>query len=317
MGESSAGAKPFLRILLGPTASGKESAAVACAKMIGGEIVSVDSMKIYRTLDIGTAKASEKIRADVPHHCLDIADPEENFSVGRYVEEAEKAIVSVVARGKVPILSGGTALYYKGLLEGLFDGPSADADLREEFNRRAETEGVEKLYAELAEVDPQAAEKIHPNDLRRIVRALEVAKLTGQPISSQQTQWVGAEYRYPCALAALDWPREVLYARIEKRVDLMMAEGLLEEARQVYEKRDYLSRTPLQAVGYKEFFSYFSGETDLAEAVELLKKNTRNLAKSQMTWFRKFPCEWIAMDEKMNLTEVVEKSIAAWSRQLQ
>lgn len=313
--------RPLLHILLGPTASGKERTALACAKTLGGEIVSVDSMKIYRGLDIGTAKPSPEMRATVPHHCLDLADPSELFSVARYVEAAEKAIDAITATDKPVILSGGTALYYKGLLEGLFEGPGADPALREELKQRAREEGAAALHAELVQRDPVTAGKVHPNDIRRVVRALEVVLLTGTPISEHQAQWASNDEKqpdmqdiFPNCIVGLAWPRDVLHQRIAQRVDRMMEAGLLNEARRVYDMRETLSRTPLQAVGYKEFFDYFDGKATLEEAVDLLKRNTRHLAKSQMTWFRKFPCTWIEMDEELSVDEVAQAVMNAWTR---
>lgn len=310
---------PRLRILLGPTASGKESIALAIARQLSCGIISVDSMKVYTHLDIGTAKASAAVRAEVPHACIDLVEPTEEFTVARYLEAAETAIAACVEKGETPLLSGGTALYYKNLLEGLFDGPGEDPALRDELKQRAEAEGADALYAELKEVDPVAAEKLHPHDVRRVVRALEVHALTGQPLSAWQTQWRDSHtdetYRYAFSMVALDWPRELLYKRIEARVDRMMEAGLVEEARWVHACRDTIARTPLQAVAYKELFPYFNGETSLDEAVDTLKKNTRHLAKSQMTWFRKFPCQWLPMREGESAEATAARVLAAWQAQ--
>ncbi len=315
---TAAAPRPFLRILLGPTCSGKERLALACAERLGGEIVSVDSMKLYRGLDVGTAKPAAADRARVPHHCLDLVDPGAEFSVARYLEAAEAAIAAIAARGRPVVLSGGSALYYKALLEGLFPGPGADPEVRAVLREQAAQEGPEVLHARLAELDPAAAARIHPRDLRRLVRALEVHSLTGRPIGEWQQEWqrgardTTAGWRYPAAVVGLDWPREELYRRIHERVDRMLAAGLLEEARGVYERRAELGRTPLQAVGYKEFFPYFAGELPLAEAVELLKKNTRHLAKSQLTWFRKFPVAWLPMSPELTPEAAVPAVLRRW-----
>jgi len=301
--------RPMIHIILGPTASGKERTALEYAKLISGEIVSVDSMKIYKHLDIGTAKATAAMREEVPHHLIDFIEPTESFSVAEFVKHADDAIQDIAGRGKVPVLSGGTALYYKGLLEGIFDAPPSDPSLRQQLKDEAEHDGHgHNLHARLQQADPRAAEKIHPNDLRRLVRALEIVILTGKPLSQQQQQWAGFQeniadnglkpIRYTCKMMGLQWPREDLYARIETRVDRMISEGLEQEARMVYEQRNFYNRTPLQAVGYKEFFPYFYGSCARNEAVNVLKKNTRHLAKSQMTWFRKFPSSWLQMGEK-------------------
>ncbi len=321
-------ARPFLRILLGPTASGKEAVAVFCARAYGTDVISVDSMKIYRGLDIGTAKASAACLSEIPHHCVNLIPPTETFSVAEYVAAAGEAIDSVAKRHCKPLLSGGSALYYKGLLQGLFDGPSADPALRQHLKDRAREEGGGVLHQELAAVDPVTAGKVHPNDLRRVIRALEVHALTGKPISAQQLEWQKdvngaaagqidghASLRYPCSIVGLGWPRETLYARIEKRVDRMLEQGLVDEAREVYQQRAGLSHTPVQAVGYKEFFAYFAGEETLGEAVDRLKKNTRHLAKSQMTWFRKFPCTWIERREGMSTEEVGIRVMTHWDEE--
>lgn len=293
-----------LTIILGPTASGKEAAAFALAQKIGGEIVSVDSMKIYRQLDIGTAKADAAKRAAVTHHCLDIVDPTQEFSVAQYQQAADQAIADIAARGKPVLLSGGTALYYKALLEGLFEAPEKDETLRKELYAFAEQEGNAALYARLVAADSIAAAKLHANDIRRVVRALEIITLTGEPISARQQEWSGfhgeghafaGELRYPVRIFKLERERPELWQRIEARIERMVQAGIGDEARFVYDNRDQFTRTPLQAVGYKEFFPYFAGEATFAQAVERLTINTRQLAKSQTTWFRKFPGETIAL----------------------
>lgn len=315
--------RPVLHIVLGPTASGKERTALECARLLNGEIISVDSMKIYRTLDIGTAKATAAMREAVRHHLLDVAEPTESFSVADFVRLADAAIADIHARGKTVVLSGGTALYYKGLLEGLFDSPPSDQELRQRLQREAEESGTQTLHDRLRQADSKAAGRIHPNDLRRLVRALEIITLTGKPLSAQQQEWAGFQdgngdnrmrpTRYACRIVALDWPRETLYARIAERVRRMMAQGLLEEARRVHEHRDTYNRTPLQAVGYKEFFPYFDGCSSESDAVELLTKNTRHLAKSQLTWFRKFPCAWLPMGEGETAESTARRVVAAWN----
>lgn len=302
-----------LNIILGPTASGKESSAFIIAQNMKAGIISVDSMKVYRNLDIGTAKASTQMREIIPHYCLDIADPTEDFSVGRFQNAADGGIAQLTRNGKKVILSGGTALYYKAILEGLFDAPVKDETLREKLRDFAAQYGNDALYARLLAQDPKAAKKIHTNDLRRVIRALEIIELTGKPISQKQQQWSGfhndeerfrTPLRYSFKMVRLDWPREELYRRIELRVDKMLEEGLEGEARYVFDNRDTFSRTPLQAVGYKEFFPYFRHECNLQDAIELLKKNTRHLAKSQLTWFHKFPAQGVALSPGMSANDI-------------
>lgn len=294
--------RPLLRVIVGSTASGKERLALAVAQRLGGEIVSVDSMKIYRGLDVATAKASPADRVRVPHHCLDLVEPTVDFSAADFVAAADRAIRDIARRGRTPILSGGTAFYYKALLDGLFAGPSADAAVRGELEEKAARAGPEALHAELARLDPAAARKIHPSDLRRLVRALEVIRLTGGPISARQREWAGfhdasndgsppffSKPRYPFVMARIVRDRADVHARIRDRVGLMREMGLEDEARKVYERRAELSRTPLQAVGYKEFFPYFAGEQTWDEAAERLILDTNKLVRGQDTWFRKFP----------------------------
>ncbi len=313
--------RPTIHIIAGPTASGKESAAYHIAQKMSAEIVSVDSMKIYRQLDIGTAKATPQMRQNVPHHCLDIAQPENEFSVADYQAAADQAIADIAARGKTVILSGGTALYYKAILEGIFEAPPKDEALREEYKNFAAAHGNDALFEKLKAQDPQAAGKLHPNDTRRVIRALEIIKLTGQPISARQQQWSGfhddnegfsGNLRYPFKMVWLNWERDELYRRIELRVDKMIDTGLEDEAKMVWQNRGNYARTPLQAVGYKEFFPYFSGECSLAEAVDTLKKNTRHLAKSQCTWFRKFPATALVPQTGESQDDVCNKILSAW-----
>jgi tRNA dimethylallyltransferase len=332
-------ARPFLRILLGPTASGKERVALRAAGSLGAEIVSVDSMKIYRGLAVGTAQPTAEDLARVPHHALALVPPTESFSVREYLARAEAAIAAIAARGRPVLLSGGTPLYYKALLAGLFDGPPADEALRAELGARAAREGPETLHAELARVDPAAAKRLHPNDLRRVVRALEVHRLTGEPISDRQVQWTeadgappggadsgsapgmpsdpppGAEpgRRYPAALVGLRWGRAELEKRIRARVARMLDAGLLAEAREVWRQRETLARTPLQAVGYKEFFPHFAGERTLDEAVETLVRNTKRLAKAQMTWFRRWDVDWIDRAPGDDERAVAAEAVRLWS----
>ncbi|GHS90815.1 tRNA dimethylallyltransferase [Planctomycetales bacterium] len=297
-------------IILGPTASGKEDAAFALARRCRAraEIIVVDSMKIYRGLNIGTAKPTAARRAEIPHHGLDLASPEQNFSVAAYVKEAAAALAAIERAGKQAIFVGGTALYYKGLFDGLCAAPAADAAVRAELTAWGERHGTAALHARLRQLDAAAAAKIHPHDARRLTRALEVVALTGRPFSERQTQWAGFHSPTMAGGASesgvtwadaqvflLHWERPVLRERIATRVRRMLDAGLLDEARAVYDRRETLARTPLQAVGYKEFFPYFAGESSLAAAVAQLTTRTCQLAKSQMTWFRKFPAQPVAM----------------------
>jgi tRNA dimethylallyltransferase len=272
---------------VGPTASGKTAVGVEVARRLGAEVLSLDSMALYRGMDIGTAKPTEGERAGVPHHLIDVADPHEAFSTGRYVEAAERAIAEVTGRGRRPLFVGGTALYLKALTEGFFDGPEADWSLRRRLLDEAEQDGSAALHERLRAVDLAAAKRIHPNDVRRIVRALEVFETTGRPISEQQTQFGAPSPRYECTLAGLRWPREQLYERIERRVDAMFEAGLVDEVRRLLDSPEGISHAAGQFVGYREVIVALRGECSLEEARALVKTRTRQFARRQLTWFRK------------------------------
>lgn len=275
--------------LLGPTASGKSSAGLHLARMMGAEIVSVDSMQVYRGMDIGTAKPTAEELRQVPHHLIDVVEASESFSAARFVELAGEAIREINGRNKKVLAVGGTALYAKALAEGIFDGPGSDAQLRRELKDRAERMGTEALHNELAQVDPEAAGKIHPNDLRRIVRAMEVFELAGEPISSFQQQFGKANPAYNCHYVCLRREREDLHRRINGRVKEMIRAGLVDEVRALLDSPGGLSMQAAQALGYQEIIDNLAGKMDLEKAIEAIKIHTRQFAKRQMTWFRRFP----------------------------
>jgi len=305
-----------LWFLVGPTASGKTAVGVEVAERVGAEILSLDSMAIYRGMDIGTAKPSPEDRARVPHHLTDLAEPHEAFSTGRYLEAAEQAIRDVVGRGKIPLFVGGTALYLKGLTEGFFDGPPANWELRNRLIAEAADHGSAALHDRLRAVDPAAAARIHPNDLRRIVRALEVRETTGRPISALQTQFGSPSPRYECALAGIRRNRAELYARINRRVDAMFEAGLVEEVRALLHRSGAISHAASQFVGYKEVIASLRGECTLNEAREKIKARTRRFAKRQLTWFRKFPqIRWIDAGPHSPVDELARRAIAALGSQ--
>lgn len=276
-----------LVFILGSTACGKGSVGRALARRVGGQVVSVDSMKVYRRMDIGTAKPSAEARREVPHHCIDLVEPSESFSVARYVEHADRAIARIAAAGDVPLAVGGTNLYVKALSEGLFEGPSADPELRAELRRRAESEGLAALHAELAEVDPDAAGRIHPNDAKRIVRALEVYRGAGVPISELQRQW-DAQRRYDCVFVGLRRDRADLHGRINRRAGRMVELGLRHEVASLLAEPAGLSPEAAAAVGYAEMIDHLHGRCTLDDALERIKINTRRLAKKQRTWQRRW-----------------------------
>jgi tRNA dimethylallyltransferase len=282
-----------LIFILGATACGKGAIGREVARRLGGRIVSVDSMKVYRRMDIGTAKPAPDVRREIPHYCIDVAEPSEHFSVARYVECADAAVADIRRAGAVPLAVGGTSLYVKALSEGLFEGPSADADLRGELRRRADEQGTPALHAELAQVDAEAAGRIHPNDRKRIVRALEVYELTGTPISELQRQW-GERRRYDGVFVGLRREQADLHHRINRRAERMIEAGLVDEVASLLAEPAGLAPQAAQAVGYAEIIAHLRGELTLDEATERIKINTRRLAKKQRTWHRRWrDVQWL------------------------
>jgi tRNA dimethylallyltransferase len=270
-------------ILLGPTGVGKTGASILLAKALNTEIISADSMQIYRHMDIGTAKPSKKERAIVKHHMIDIVEPWESFSAGKYIEAVAPIIEGLLDKGKTPIVVGGTGLYIKAMTRGIFSGPSADWTLREEL-LSIENEEKGSLYNYLKELDPEAAEKITSNDKRRIIRALEVCLKTKKRLSEIQKK-LTRPLLYEFIKIGLTRDRKELYRMIEERVDAMMDAGIVEEVKNTLEMNP--DRTPMQAIGYKEVAMYLQGEITLDEAVRLIKRVTKRYAKRQFTWFRK------------------------------
>jgi tRNA dimethylallyltransferase len=300
--------QPPMILLLGCTASGKSAVSLELAGRLGAEILSVDSMQVYRRMDIGTAKPSPADRGRVPHHLFDVAEPSESFSVARYVELADRTIRDIQVRGKTVLALAGTPLYLMGLMYGMFDGPSADEDFRAEIRRRAEREGMPALHAELARVDPEAASRIHPNDLKRIERALEVYHHTGRPLSAQQRQWSASSMRYPVIVVGIRRSREDLHRRINARVKAMVEAGLVDEVRNLLAEPAAMSSQATQALGYAQIITHLRGETTLEDAVERIKIQTRQLAKHQRTWFRKFStARWVDVAVEDSAESVAER----------
>ena len=309
-----ASAIPIL-IITGQTASGKERLAVAVAASQGGEIVSADSMKVYCGMDIGTAKASADERRAVPHHLLGVADPQETFSTALWLRLADAAIADIHARGRVPIVSGGTPLYLKALLEGLFEGPAATPAVRERLVAEAEVQGTPALHARLAEVDAAAAARIHPNDLRRIVRALEVWELTGSPISDLQKQWGRRRPRYRPLVAAIRRGREDLTRRIQERVRRMAEAGLVEEVRRLAARPGGLARGPRQALGYAEVLDYLDGRMAWEETVAVIVAHTRQFARRQMTWLSRFEgVAWLDAAPDTSVETLADQVVELWGK---
>ena len=291
---------PQIICVVGPTATGKTKMGVALAHRFGGEVVSVDSMQIYRGMAIGTAAPTPEEMEGIPHHMVGVADPAESWSVARFVSEADVCVQDILRRGRRPILVGGTGLYITSLWSGMAFAPEkTDPAIRARLQARADTEGGAALYAELQRIDPGYAAQVHPNNLPRVIRALELFEATGRRMSDQRREARPAEAPYHALCLCLTCrDRAVLYSRIDRRVDEMVENGVLDEARQVYDHRDAY-RTAAQAIGYKEFFPYFEGTADLTECTERLKQATRNYAKRQLTWFRRQnDAVWLYLDEE-------------------
>ena len=293
-------------IILGPTAVGKTGVSILLAKALKTEIISADSMQIYKHMDIGTAKPSPDELKEVPHHLINILSPDESFSAGLFRDNAVKLINGLHRKNKIPLIVGGTGLYIRTLTRGLFEGPSADWKLRDELMEAEREHGKGHLYEYLKNLDPEAAKKIEPNDARRVIRALEVS-LKYKRISDYQKSATKPE-PYNFIKIGLTRERKELYRLIDERVDKMMREGLQEEAERLLKLNP--SATALQSLGYKEIGSYIAGEVSLKEAIELIKKRTRNYAKRQMTWFRKeSDINWVDVTGIMEAAKILEKML--------
>ena len=296
--------------ICGPTASGKTALSVALAQQLHTEIVSADSMQLYRELDIGTAKPDMKERQGVPHHLFDVCEPGEAFSVARYVELADAAAQDILSRGMTPIVVGGTGLYMDALIEcSVFSGDETDLTVREKYQRMAAEQGNQAVHDCLAKVDPVGAERLHPNNLKRVIRALEVYEQTGMTIDEFNRRNKRPEPKYDALkIGVCPSDREILYDRINRRVDLMLENGLLEETKRLVE-RGLLTGTAAQAIGYKELLGYLNGEQTLEECTELLKRRSRNYAKRQLTWLKRDDSiHWIYYNSGEELPFVLQET---------
>ena len=284
--------------LTGPTGVGKSKIALSLARSLDAEIISMDSMAVYREMDIGTAKLAPEDRGGIPHHLIDIVDPSDNYSLAQYVNEAADNIAEIRLRNKNVLFVGGTPLYLKAMLRGIFEGPPADQDFRRELQRKMQGQPPEVLHGLLEKVDPVSAKRLHPNDIKRIVRALEVYEKTKKPISEFQKQFDVGTPLERCNVYVLQMPRELLYARINKRIDRMIYDGLLDEVKMLANRTASVGTSARQALGYKELFDYLEGRSTYPQAVEYIKQNTRNFAKRQETWFRGLcECRFIPADK--------------------
>ncbi|KAB0671201.1 tRNA (adenosine(37)-N6)-dimethylallyltransferase MiaA [Oryzomonas sagensis] len=281
--------KPKLLVVVGPTASGKSELALRLARAVDGEIVNADSMQVYRGMDIGTATPTLEQRAGVPHHLIDVAEPDRLFSAADFAEAADEAIRAITDRGKRVIVVGGTGLYIRALLKGLVDSPSGAGAIRKALQEEAAQLGNEAMLERLREVDPESAARMHPNNLVRIIRALEVHRLTGVPLSRHQQEHAFGVRRYESLQIGIRIDRQELYRRIEARVDQMLAAGLLAEVRGLLARGYDRQLKAMRAIGYKESAAYLAGECDLDEAVQIMKRDTRRYAKRQLTWFNADP----------------------------
>ncbi|MBQ5760777.1 MAG: tRNA (adenosine(37)-N6)-dimethylallyltransferase MiaA [Clostridia bacterium] len=293
-------------VIVGPTASGKTALSVELAKRLNGEIVSSDSMQIYKELNIGTAKPDMEERCGIPHHMMDIVSVRENYSVSRYEEEAAACIEDIFARGKQPIVVGGTGLYTDALIRGTgFLDCDDSGETRARLEQRWENEGPEVILEELRAVDPDSAERLHINDKKRVIRALEVYLLTGKTITAHNLETQQKPPRYESIFIGIcPQDRAVLYERIDRRVEIMMEQGLLQEVRDL-EARGLMIGTAVQAIGYKELFGYLRGEATLEESVALIQQKSRNYAKRQLTWFNKDTrIHWIRYEKGAQLEEL-------------
>jgi tRNA dimethylallyltransferase len=329
-------------LILGVTASGKGRLAFELAESLGAEIISIDSMKVYRRMNIGTAKPPKHVlssvegeaRQRVKYHLIDVVEPSESFSVGKFLDLTYDAIGQISSRNKPIIAVGGTALYIKALLYGLFEGPSADEHLRTELKKRAQTEGLTRLHKELTQVDPIAANRISPKDAKRIIRALEVYKLTGKPISSFQKQWKKEDRRqktedslavadtatddrkqrdYDWTIMGLRREKAEENRRINARVKKMIAIGLVDEVKSLLAEEKPLSPQARSAIGYAEIIDYLNSSQNLEDTIELIKKNTRRLAKHQRTWFKSFPprrINWLDIEPNESAGKILSRAEA-------
>ena len=279
---------PRLVVIVGPTGACKTRLSLSLAERVGGEVISADSQQVYVGMDIGTGKVSASERARVPHHLLDVVTPDQEMTAARFIEMADAAIADATARGKAVIVCGGTGLYVRALLLGLFEGPPASMELRAALTEQADRDGTAALHAELARVDPAAAQKIDANDRKRIIRALEVFRLTGEPMSAHQARHdhKTLPLRYPVRIVGLAPDREALYRAIDARVDQMIADGLEGEVAALRERGYAPPLRSQQAIGYAELHDVVDGKVDRPRAIELIKRNSRHYARRQLSWYR-------------------------------
>lgn len=307
--------KPIVIVVVGPTASGKTSLGIKIAKEVNGEIISADSMQIYKGLDVGTAKATEEEKKKVKHHLLDICNIEDKFSVADYKKKCYEKIDEILNQGKTPVIVGGTGLYVNAVLNNMnFDTEETTEDIekkklyRESLEKLLAENGKEYLYNMLKDLDPEATQNIHMNNTKRVIRAIELANegIYKGNVEKRNDLWNKNDSKYNFITVYINMPRDILYDRINRRVDAMEDSGIIEEAKMLKSMNLDKNSTALQAIGYKEFFAYLDGKETLQEALEKLKQNTRRYAKRQITWFSKLNCD-LVLDEKTNEKEIIDK----------
>ena len=291
--------KQPLIVLTGPTAVGKTSLSISLAKAVNGEIISADSMQVYKKMDIGSAKIRSEEMQGIPHYLVDVLEPEEEFHIVKFQQMAKKAMEDIYSRGKIPILVGGTGFYIQAVTKDIdFTEAQQENDYRKELEALAEEKGGEHLHEMLRKVDPVSADAIHAHNVKRVIRALEFYHQNGSPISAHNEEQKQHESPYNLAYFVLNMPRELLYERIDLRVDQMMKEGLLEEVSRLKEEGCHRGMVSMQGLGYKEILAYLDGEYPLEEAVRVLKRDTRHFAKRQLTWFRREQeVTWVNKDQ--------------------
>ncbi len=301
--------KPKVVVIVGPTASGKTAVSIELAKKINGEIISADSMQIYKYMDIGTAKPTLEEMQGIKHYMLDVVMPDETFNVAKYKSMAESAIEGILKKGKVPIIVGGTGLYINTLVDGIeFADVPGDEEYRNELIEKGYREGAMSIYKELEKIDSESAKKIDPNNIRRVARAIEIYKVTGKTKTQLDIE-SRKEVKYDYRLFGMEWDRETLYNRIDLRVDKMIEAGLIDEVRNVTEKFK-ISNTAVQGLGYKEVIEYLNGNISYEEMIEKLKLETRHYAKRQLTWFRRDKrIKWIKPDENATCVIINELQV--------
>ena len=302
---------PKIIVIVGPTGSGKTDFAIGLARRFNGEIVGADSMQIYRCMDIGTAKPTPAEQAAAPHHMIDIVDPDQDFDAATYAKMATDIIFQIISRGRTAFVVGGTGFYIKALIHGLFEEGPSDPTVRRRLRQQAESEGAAALARRLQKIDYAAAEKIHPNDTYRIIRALEVFEVTGEPLTVFQQRHGFREQRFNTLELGLTWPRPVLYDRINQRVEVMMAQGFLDEVRQLLASGYGMDLKSMQSLGYRHLAAVIKGDLRLADAVTTLKRDHRRYAKRQLTWFgARQSVHWLTPDQTASAGDLIRAFFA-------